>query len=86
MHWRLGRHSGVVVANPPAESLDVEPLIEEAVAEARRRRIGGQDVTPFVLGHLHEASGGRTVEANRRLIADNAAVAAEIAVAYAELD
>ncbi len=85
MHWRLGRHSGVVVANPPAESLDVEPLIEEAVAEARRRRIGGQDVTPFVLAHLHQASGGQTVEANRRLIADNAAAAAEIAVAYAEL-
>jgi pseudouridylate synthase len=82
MHWRLGRHSGLVVANPPAESLDVEPLIEEAVAEARTRRIRGQDVTPFVLAHLHRASGGRTIDVNRRLVADNAALAAEIAVAY----
>ena len=85
MHWRLGRHSGLVVANPPAESLDVEPLIEEAVAEARTRKIRGQDVTPFVLAHLHRASGGRTIEVNRRLVADNAALAAEIAVAYSQM-
>jgi pseudouridylate synthase len=86
MHWRLGRHSGIVLANPPAESLDVGPLIEEAVAEARERKIRGQDVTPFILSHLHRASGGRTIEVNRRLIADNASLAAELAVAYAELD
>ncbi|HEX2506498.1 MAG TPA: pseudouridine-5'-phosphate glycosidase [Gaiellaceae bacterium] len=85
LHWRLGRHSGVVVANPPAESLDVEPLIAEAVALAHERGIRGQDVTPFVLSHLHEASGGRTVEVNRRLIADNAALTAEVAVAYSRM-
>jgi pseudouridylate synthase len=84
MHWRLGRHSGIVVASPPAESLDVEPLIAHAVAEARERRIRGQDVTPFVLEHVHQASGGRTIEVNRRLVADNAALAAEVAVAYRE--
>jgi pseudouridylate synthase len=86
MHWRLGRHSGIVVASPPAESIDVEPLIAEGLAEARERRIRGQDVTPFVLAHVHRASGGRTIEVNRRLIADNAGLAAEIAVAYGELD
>jgi pseudouridine-5'-phosphate glycosidase len=85
MHWRLGRHSGLVVANPPAQSLDVEPLIEAAVAEARKRKIRGQDVTPFVLAHLHRASGGRTIDANRRLAADNAALAAEVAVAYSQM-
>ena len=40
-------------------------------------------MTPFVLAYLHEASGGRTVEANKRLIVDNAGLAAEIAVAFA---
>jgi pseudouridine-5'-phosphate glycosidase len=84
-HWWLGRHSGVVVANPPAESLDVEPLVAEAVAEARSRGIAGQEVTPFVLAHLHRASGGRTIEVNRRLVVDNVGVAAEIAVAYARM-
>jgi pseudouridine-5'-phosphate glycosidase len=38
-----------------------------------------------VLGFLHRESGGRTLEVNRRLIADNAGLAAEVAVAYARL-
>src|ERR671925_669481 len=45
-HWRLGRHSGIVLARPPDESLDVEPLIEEGLAEARGRGIRGQALTP----------------------------------------
>ena len=84
-HWRLGRHSGIVLARPPDESLDVEPLIEEGLAEARRRGIRGQALTPFVLSYVHEASDGRTVELNKRLIVENAALAAEVAVAYSKL-
>ena len=85
-HWRLGGR-GLLVANPPVESVaDLEPLIEEGLAEARRRRVGGQAVTPFVLSFLHERSGGRTLTANRRLIADNAGLAADIAVAHSHLE
>jgi pseudouridine-5'-phosphate glycosidase len=84
-HWRLGRHSGIVLAQPPEESLDVEPLVEEGLAEAGRRGIRGQALTPFVLSYLHEQSGGRTVELNKRLITENAALAAEVAVAYSRL-
>ena len=83
-HWSLGR-GGLLVTRPPDESLEVEPLIEESVREAERRGIRGQEVTPFVLSRLHEASGGRTVEANKRLVAENASLAAEVAVAYAAL-
>jgi pseudouridine-5'-phosphate glycosidase len=85
-HWRLGRHSALLLARPPDESLDVEPLVEEALAEARRRGVHGQDVTPFVLAYLHEASGGATLEANKKLVVENAALAAEVAVAYSRLD
>jgi pseudouridine-5'-phosphate glycosidase len=85
-HWQLGRRSALVLAQPPAESLDdVEPLIERALAEARARGVSGQGVTPFVLDQLHRESGGRTLAVNRRLIADNAGLAAEVAVAYAGL-
>jgi pseudouridine-5'-phosphate glycosidase len=85
-HWQLGRRSALLLANPPAESLDdIEPLIEEALGEARRQGVSGQAVTPFVLARLHERSGGRTVELNARLIADNAALAAEVAVAYSRV-
>jgi pseudouridylate synthase len=60
-------------------------LIEEGVAEARRQDVRGQDVTPFVLAYLHEASGGATVELNKTLIVENAGLAAEVAVAYSRL-
>jgi pseudouridylate synthase len=83
-HWRLKRHGALVLARPPDESLDdVEPLIERALAEAEAEGVRGQALTPFVLSYLHRESGGRTLEANKRLIADNAALAAEVAVAYA---
>jgi pseudouridylate synthase len=83
-HWELGG-CGLLLANPPPESVDVAPLIEEGLAEARRERVAGQAVTPFVLGFLHKRSGGRTLEVNEALVVANARLAAEVAVAYAAL-
>jgi pseudouridine-5'-phosphate glycosidase len=81
-HWELGR-AGLLLANPPARSLDdLEPLIERALAEAESGGIRGGAVTPFVLSFLHRESGGRTLEVNRLLIADNAQLAAEVAAAF----
>jgi pseudouridine-5'-phosphate glycosidase len=81
-HWELGR-GGILLARPPDDSLDgIEPLIEEALDEAARKNVSGQDVTPFVLSFLHERSGGRTLAANRELVAANAGLAAEVAVAW----
>jgi pseudouridylate synthase len=84
-HWTLGRHSALLLANPPAEPIDVEPLIDEALAAAEAGHVTGQAVTPFVLDRLHRMSEGRTQAVNERLIADNAGLAAETAVAYARL-
>lgn len=85
-HWSLGRHTSILLGRPAEESLDdVEPLIERALAEAHVGGVTGQAVTPFVLSYLHRESGGRTLAANRELIAANAALAAEVAVAYASL-
>jgi pseudouridylate synthase len=83
-HWALGRHTSILLGRPASESIDdVEPLIERALADAHRQGVSGQGVTPFVLSFLHRESGGRTLAANRELIAANAALAAEVAVAYA---
>jgi pseudouridine-5'-phosphate glycosidase len=60
-------------------------LIDEAVSRVRSQNLAGQAVTPAVLSLVHELSGGRSVEVNRQLIEDNAALAAETAVAYAQL-
>jgi pseudouridine-5'-phosphate glycosidase len=82
IHWELGG-GGLLLARPPQESLDdIEPLIEEALAEAGRTKVRGPAVTPFVLSFVHERSGGRTLAANRELVAANAALAAEVAVAW----
>ena len=82
-HWEVGG-AGLVLARPPDESLDdVEPLIEDALATARNRGITGGAVTPFVLSYLHDRSGGETLRANKALVAANAQLAAEVAVAAA---
>ncbi len=83
-HWALGG-AGLLLANPPPESLDVENLIESALSEAAAAGVSGQAVTPFVLSFLHERSGGRTREVNRALIVENARLAGETAVAFAAL-
>jgi pseudouridine-5'-phosphate glycosidase len=82
-HWELGG-GGLLLGRPPDDSLDdVEPLIEDGLEEARRRGVTGQAMTPFVLSFLHERSGGRTLAANRELVAENAGLAGEVAVAAA---
>ena len=83
-HWRLGG-AGLLLANPPPESIDVSELIEEGLGQAAAAGVSGQAVTPFVLAFLHERTGGRTLELNRRLVVANARLAAEVAVAFAAL-
>ena len=85
-HWLLNGPSGVLLTRPPDPSLDIEPILAEAVGRVREQGIRGQAVTPAVLDLVHELSGGRSIEVNRRLIADNAGLAAEVAVASAGQD
>jgi len=86
-HWELRRHSALLLAQPPPESLDdVEPLIEQALAAAEEQGVQGPRVTPFVLSFLHERSGGRTLRVNRELVLANAQLAAKVAVAYTSAD
>jgi pseudouridine-5'-phosphate glycosidase len=81
-HWELDG-GGLLLARPPDDSLDdVEPLIEQALARAHDEGVHGQAVTPFVLSFLHRESGGRTLRANRDLVAANAQLAGEVAAAF----
>jgi pseudouridine-5'-phosphate glycosidase len=83
-HWDELERGGILVARPPDESLDdVEPLIDIAVRAAEMEGVSGPQVTPFVLSYLHRESSGETLRVNKELIAANAGLAAEIAVAYA---
>jgi pseudouridine-5'-phosphate glycosidase len=84
-HWQLNPGGGMLLARPPVGGIDIDPLIDEAVAQVSREHRSGQAVTPAVLALLDELSEGRSVEVNRRLIEDNAGLAGEAAVAYSQL-
>lgn len=82
-HWTVSPSGGVVVVRPPSEGLDLGDVIGRAVQQVQREGITGQAVTPAVLARIEDLSQGRSVTVNRALIADNAGLAGEVAVAYA---
>lgn len=83
----LKLEGGVVIANPiPKEDeLDkdyIDGIVEAAVKEAEENGIGGKDSTPFLLGKIVEKTEGKSLDANIKLVYNNAKVGAQIAVDY----
>jgi pseudouridylate synthase len=81
---------GVVVANPLPEEEQLDPALHDralraGLGELRRRDVRGKDVTPFLLDRFREETGGESLEVNKRIIRNNARLAARIAVALAAL-
>jgi pseudouridine-5'-phosphate glycosidase len=90
VQWGLGLTGGMVIANPiPAshgiERATMERMVEDAAADAEAEGVRGKDVTPYLLDKLGELTAGKSLEANAALLKNNAAVAAQIAVAFAAL-
>jgi pseudouridine-5'-phosphate glycosidase len=82
----LGLSGGTLVANPvpladeiPREK--IVPVIEAALAEATHRKIAAKAVTPFLLQHIYEMTGGQSLVTNIALVRNNARLAAKIAAA-----
>lgn len=93
--WRAKQQLGlpggllVTVPIPPAAEIparEIAPLIERALAEADERGLRSAAVTPFLLARVAELSGERSLRANIALLQNNARVAAQIAVALANVD
>jgi pseudouridine-5'-phosphate glycosidase len=85
---QLARGAGLVIAVPLAagDALDrreAEAEVARAIEAAERSGVRGAALTPFLLGSLGEATGGRSVRANISLLRQNARVAAQIALALA---
>ncbi|MDY7028742.1 MAG: pseudouridine-5'-phosphate glycosidase [Spirochaetota bacterium] len=88
--WRMGLRGGVLITNPIPEGFamqqeKIDHAVEAAVMEARRLGISGRDLTPFLLNHIKELTGGESLEANIELVKNNALTAAKIAVEYCKL-
>jgi pseudouridine-5'-phosphate glycosidase len=74
----------VTVPIPVEEEIpatEIEPFILQAVAEAEQQGLRSAQVTPYLLSRLVALSGERSLHANLALLKNNAAVAAQIAVA-----
>ncbi len=85
----LGLEGAILVTVPVPIEVEVagdviESALDEALDEAERLKIGGRDVTPFLLARMSERTGGATLAANVALLENNARVAAEIARALME--
>jgi pseudouridine-5'-phosphate glycosidase len=85
---RTRERSGVLLAVPIPEVDELDPaemdrVLGSALADCDTAGITGAAITPFVLGRIGEATGGRSVPANLALAENNARVAAQIAVAVA---
>jgi pseudouridylate synthase len=88
--WSLGLKGGLVVANPiPAEHemprQRIDAAIEQALAEAAAQGIHGKASTPFLLSRVASLTGGDSLASNIALVLNNAALAAQVAVAYSAL-
>jgi pseudouridine-5'-phosphate glycosidase len=83
-------HGAIVVANslPQDEQLDPalhDRALREGLAGLERDGVTGKAVTPYLLAHFHKATNGASLEVNVRLVLRNAALAAQIAAARADL-
>jgi pseudouridylate synthase len=79
---------GLLISNPVSQGIDpltLEAWLDVAHERVRRQETTGKDVTPFLLAQLADISNNKSVEVNVRLLQENAALAAKIALALAHL-
>jgi pseudouridylate synthase len=89
-HDDTGHGQGIVVANPIPRAQQWDPaehdrVLSEAFLAAEQAGIRGKAVTPFLLGFIVEASGGRSLDVNLDLARNNIRVAGDIATAWSRL-
>jgi pseudouridine-5'-phosphate glycosidase len=83
MRRALGLRGAILVCAPvpthrALTSDEVEKAIDDALEAARKQGVTGREVTPFLLSALARTTGGRSLEANRALLENNASIAADI--------
>lgn len=84
LRTQLGLPGGQLVANPIPPEAEIapdviNPVINQALAEADAQSIQAKAVTPFLLQRIFELTQGRSLDANIALVLNNARLAAEIA-------
>ncbi|MCD7845425.1 MAG: pseudouridine-5'-phosphate glycosidase [Oscillospiraceae bacterium] len=85
----LGYPGGMLCTNPIPEEYSMDPAvinaaIDQAVADSVAQGIKGKQVTPFLLARVKDITGGDSLEANIKLVLNNAALAADTAAVLAK--
>ncbi|MVB09923.1 Pseudouridine-5'-phosphate glycosidase [Caprobacter fermentans] len=80
----LNLGGGLLVTNPIPEEYAMDPdyinrSIDEACEEAKRLGIKGKEITPYLLDKIQKITGGKSLEANIKLVYNNAALGAKVA-------
>jgi len=87
--WDLSIDGGVLVTNPIPVGFELETgvmndAINQAIIEADNNKISGKKITPYLLSKVNEITQGKSLEANIKLIQNNADLAAKIALHYSK--
>ena len=84
MKEELGLKGGILVTCPipeadqiPAD--EINGVIDEAIREAEEQGVKGKDITPFLLSRVKDLTEGRSLEANIKLVLNNADIGSKIA-------
>ena len=85
--WSLSINGGVLITNPIPKTFELElammnEVINKAIIEAEKEKITGKEITPYLLSKVNEITQGKSLSANIKLIQNNAALAAKIAIHY----
>jgi pseudouridylate synthase len=84
----FGEPSALLVANPLPAALQLDPgvlddALGEALALATDQGIRGKAVSPFLLDHIQQVTGGASVEVNLAIARGNIELAGQIATSWA---
>ena len=84
MKEALGLKGGILITCPipeadeiPAE--EINTVIDEAIKEAEEKGVKGKESTPFLLSRVKDLTEGRSLEANIKLVLNNADIGSKIA-------
>ena len=84
MKEELGLKGGVLVMCPVPEkdeipAAEINGVIDRAIREAEEKGVKGKDITPFLLSRVKDLTEGRSLEANIKLVLNNADIGSRIA-------
>lgn len=87
--WGMGLEGGMLIGNPVPEEYamdfdEMSAVIDRAMAMADEAGVKGKNITPFLLAHIVELTGGSSLKTNIQLAYNNACAAAQIAVELAK--